>query len=682
MGAKQKNYSIFFIAILILLLGCLGVPTVGKDGKSTTAGELGSAGGEDSIAAIPEEPGPAAGNENIPAIPREHSPTKAAVDIGGETVSDANAQWSQTIKISAEITNDTGLDGVWVNVETGIGTDIEDMAFVSGSIWEADYTVREEAAQIFNYTVYANDTSGNVYNGTTNSFSTYNEGPYFLKDQMDAQGIQMWSESFDDAGWVPELVAPETIDVIIKNISSNGWPTFHDAQAAFFMLNENNRNSLKLHLVGVFDGIKYLDGLDMTAHVELVYYPVSYQTGEYNQMWNSDPYLDGDKLHLFTGSGNMIQNSIRITDSNPDTNKFVGFGNLTGVYDLQSSTNETDFYCGVDGVGYANFYAQYAPDGYDDTAFIDTYSHCEHLRLNTKASPSRNEWSSLFIGVLEGAKPLPIAFSSINELYSLEYMPVSYQTGTYDQKWVVEPSFDSNTLYLLRGAGNVKKADVKFEDNNPDTNKIVGFGEGVGVFEANANITNDAIQFGITGVGALMNASGSWPDYTGGLGIQYAPDGFENTAFVDGYSHCEHLRLNTKASPDKSEWSSLFIGVLEGAKPLPFPGIDINESFELEYMPVWLLNTTFDSKWFVSPFGQDNNMAIISNGSGHIKISELSIADSNPSTGEITGISGVYGPSDFYSSIHTDNLTWLNADIHSSTGAVNGTTGLYIAYGD
>jgi hypothetical protein len=653
--------------------------------------------------------------------------------------------------------------------------------------------------------------------------------PYLSESQLSGQGLKIISEAYNDDYWIPQFNGSySTLELTICNVSAEGFPMFHDAEHVTFATNTPPCNegdefpSMHFHIAGgiaKFDGIKFLQGVNITASVSLLYFPVSYQTGERDQKWKSDPYLDGDKLYLFSGSGNMIQSSIRMTDSNPDTNKFVGFGDLTGVYNTKSAADQTDFYCFVDGQGYANFYAQYAPDGYDNAAFTETYSHLEHISLDIDSAPSSNTHSSSFIGVLNGAKPL-LDNITINQHLEAEYMPVSYQTGTYDQKWDVEPSFDGERLKLFSGSGNMIRNSIIMTDSNSDTNKFVGFGDLTGIYDLQSSASETDFYCSVDGVGyadfyvqyapsvyddttfidtyshcehltldtnaspnkgsydssfvGVMNGmkpllpgidfaenldveymptsyagtdqtydqkwnvnpsfndnrlylfSGSgnlksnvikitdsnpdtnkfvgFGDLTGvynilssvnqtnfvsnanGIGyadfyVQYAPDGYADTSFIDGYSYCEHLRLETKASPTGSSYDSSFIGVLNGAKPLPFPDIDINESFMLGYSRVGC----FDSRWFVSPAKLDNNIVIINNGTGILDIDELSIADNNPDTDEILGITGLSSDlysSDFYSSLSTDNLTWLDADIHTFHAVVNEETGLYIAYGD
>ena len=518
--------------------------------------------------------------------------------------------------------------------------------------------------------------------------------PYIAESFLEAQGLSIVSESYNDAYWIPQFSSSVSgINLEICNVDSNGWPIFHDAEGVVITSpgscsscdGGDEYPCINVAVTGKFDGIKFLSGVNFTQlEIELEYMPVSYQTGTYDQKWGSNPYFSGDKLYLYSGAGNVINSIIDVNDNNPTTQKFVGFGDLTGVFSIESIADQDSIHITPKGVGYANLYLQYAPEGYNDYAFIDTYSNAEHVQLLTTTSSSGvTNVASSVIGLMNGMKPLPLAGSNVTLLsleLELEYMPVSYQTGTYDRKWRVEPSFDGNKLKLFSGSGNLITGRVEFEEIGEDNNlSLVGLGPTmVGVF----TIENQVFAWDTPCEEGASELCSAYPnsrynymkDSVKGVGyadssIQFEPsDRYGGTSFMDSYSHGEHIQLNTatKSNPGitgagivNSYFNSNMIGVYDGMKPL-LDNINFTYELELEYMPTSYQTGTYDQKWRVDP-SFDGEKLRLASGAGNIITHRIELGENDVNTrNKIVGFGDFVGTFSNEESISLDESVGPN----------------------
>ena len=231
--------------------------------------------------------------------------------------------------------------------------------------------------------------------------------------------------------------------------------------------------------------------------------------------------------------------------------------------------------------------------------------------------------------------------SAAGSFAELNYSSVTYQTGTYDQKWGSAPYFNDteHKLYLLSGSGDMASILEMKENVTAGTiPKVVGVGDLVGEFQIatvahGKNSTYNELDSSMQGTG--------YAD----LYVQYAPDtSYENTTFIPTFLDCEKLQLETTSSIEPGTSSTIttaadVVGIASGAEYLnlnnmPLDNVAINEAFDLEYHPVNISCDMFDECWSVKPVQYDDILVIL-RGTGTITGLNFSFNDSTAAHPEI-----------------------------------------------
>ena len=525
--------------------------------------------------------------------------------------------------------------------------------------------------------------------------------PYLNESELEAQGLSLVSEDFNETHWIPHFNASySSINLTICNVSTEGFPMFHDGENVIFATNQppcdgsDEFPSTTINIIGQFDGIRFLmPDTNISAEAELQYMPVNYQTGDHDQKWMSDPYFDGEKLYLFSGSGNVITDRIEFeTTANNTEPPVAGMGGFTGVFSIEifvqawattaagciywdGHQNQINYTClnssdnygpynyvtsSIKGVGYVNQFIQFTP-GYDYAIpFIDSYSHCEHLMLTTEVKTREGvregNFNSNVIGVFDDMKPLPLESVAFTKELEVEYMPVTDTEGNvHDQKWQISPSsFDGEKFYLMSGSGNVitdrTELETQWSGDNTNPRHLVGMGGLNGVFSIEefaqtwANGSEDP-RYSRICCYSSSNCS-ACPAFNApynylkssikGVGyadqyFQFAPGYDHSTAFIDSYSHCEHLQLNTEVESNGTanygNFNSNVMGSFDGMKPLLNSSqLSFTQELEVEYMPVSYQTGTYDQMWSLSPSFDGENLYLLS-GAGNVITNRISLKE-------------------------------------------------------
>jgi hypothetical protein len=138
----------------------------------------------------------------------------------------------------------------------------------------------------------------------------------------------------------------------------------------------------------------------------LYYTSISYYwTGEYDQKWKSAPYFNDteSRLYLLSGSGIMTKLNLTIEEDTTKRTipKVVGVGDFVGQSHIETvaqgkNSKYNNLASSIKGVGYADLYAQYAPDtSYENITFIPRFSNCEKLEESMDSIISGSESGNL-----------------------------------------------------------------------------------------------------------------------------------------------------------------------------------------------------------------------------------------------------------------------------------------------
>ncbi|RZB33182.1 MAG: hypothetical protein AEth_00101 [Candidatus Argoarchaeum ethanivorans] len=444
--------------------------------------------------------------------------------------------------------------------------------------------------------------------------------------------------------FLPQPALAETQTRILNN-ASNSFPMFSNAEYVNFTIGDDTI-ILTLDTNASYDGVCNLSNITGTnisaagSFAELNYSSVTYQTGEYDQKWESAPYFNSttNRLHLFSGSGIVTAFKLTMEENSTSVNKtipkVVGVGSAAGQFLIETTAEgKNSTYNLLDanmrGVGYMDSYVQYAPDtSYENTTFIPTFLDCEKLELQTISLIEPGISSILttladVLGIASGAEPVPeVSHEWTSELQlDVEYFPTTYRNHSYNQTWNVTPYFNSTTnrLHLFSGSGIVTAFKLTMEENSTSVNKtipkVVGVGSAAGQFliETTAEGKNSTYNL----LDANMRGVGYMDSY-----VQYAPDtSYENTTFIPTFLDCEKLELQTISLIEPGISSILttladVLGIASGAECLmfndiPLDNVAINETFDLEYHPVNISCDMFDECWSVKPVQYDDILVIL-----------------------------------------------------------------------
>ena len=445
-------------------------------------------------------------------------------------------------------------------------------------------------------------------------------------------------------------------------------PTF--SQCERLQLNTNSFGSwigYEAHMIGVAEGTEavYFVSPDwnVSLDLDLEYFPITYQGVTHDQKWAVFPFFDDveHKLYLLSGSGLITTLDLEINENSTTTPipKVVGVGSTIGQFQIEtfaegSNSNYNWLESNIKGIGYANIYAQYAPDtSYENTPFLPTISQCEKLQVSIDSSISGSESKVAYqvdvLGVANGAEPIPIVSHDWNLSLDLdvEYFPITYQGVSHDQKWAVFPFFDDveHKLYLLSGSGLITTLDLEINENSTTTPipKVAGIGSLVGDINIQTaaegiNSADNHLFSRIVGVGFAK------------LYVQYAPDAsYEDITFIPTFSQCERLQLNTNSFGSFIVYDVHVLGLATGVECLKFDGIPldnvaINGTFDLTYHPVYISGDEFDEKWSVEP-EQYEDVLVILRGTGTMTELNFVFNDSTAAHPEISSygyLSGDY----------------------------------------
>jgi hypothetical protein len=289
---------------------------------------------------------------------------------------------------------------------------------------------------------------------------------------------------------------------------SNSFPMFSNAEYVHFTIGNDNI-TLTLDDNASFDGVCNLSdlmGRDVSVAgttVELNYFPITYQNHSHDQKWVSAPFFDDTehKLYLLSGSGLITTLDLEINENLATTPipKVVGVGSTVGQFQIEtfaegSDSNYNWLESDIKGVGYANIYAQYAPDtSYEDITFIPTFSQCEQLQLNTNSIGSFIVYDVHVLGLATGVECLkfdgiPLDNVAINGTFDLTYHPVYISEDEFDEKWSVEPEQYEDILVILRGTGTMTELNFVFNDSTAAHPEISSYGYLSGDYNITANI--------------------------------------------------------------------------------------------------------------------------------------------------------------------------------------------------
>jgi hypothetical protein len=519
--------------------------------------------------------------------------------------------------------------------------------------------------------------------------------------------------------WNDPVLGPNT-SVLEQNWNSNVIGTWDGAAPIYTLTAPDINDSDKVAVTGS----PPMSYFNFTQECEFEYMPVSYQTGTYDQKWSIQPSFDGEKLHLASGSGNVITNRVEFEAEDPNLHPLVGAGSGAGVFSIEvflmSWTSDCIGYLGpvcnftgpyryakssIKGVGHLDYFWQFAPNMTNSVAYTDVYNHAEQLQLTTEvktrawdddvlgaSSVLEQNWNSNVIGTWDGAAPMYVlaapetpghmSYFNFTHEGEYEYMPVSYQTGTYDQKWSLQPSFDGEKLYLISGSGNVITNRIELEaasaDNEtPALPPVAGMGGLTCVFsiENFAQAADSESRFGCdpdpgctsdccvsTGPYNYVKSSIKGVGYANEF-IQFTPDYGYNTSFIDSYDHCEHIQFNTEVDTTSegirwANYNSNVIGVYEGE--LPFANdVYFKHDVELEYMPVSGDSGSYDFKWSIEPNRIGDEYYFVTEGTGNVIIDNVTFLPKNPIPDNFSYMSG-FVEGDYHETISSDYSSYLN----------------------
>jgi hypothetical protein len=402
------------------------------------------------------------------------------------------------------------------------------------------------------------------------------------------------------------------------------------------------------------------------SHAELNYTTITYQNITYDQKWELAPYYNETehKLYLLSGSGLLTAFTLTMEEDTTKTNKtipkVVGVGDLCGNFSIETTTDARDstynwLDADINGVGYLDLYAQYAPDtSYNNVTYLPSFSQCEKLQVKTSSysySGSESmETISDVLGFANGRVPIiGVSPGDIKFVFDVEYFPIIYQNITYDQKWELAPYYNEteHKLYLLSGSGLIPAFTLTMEEDTPKTNKtipkVVGVGDLCGNFsietttEAEArDSTYNWLDADIKGVGYLD------------LYAQYAPDtSYNNVTYLPTFSQCEKLQLSTHTYGSSLAYIANVLGYANSVEYLkfnnnPLDNVAINETFDLEYHPVNRSCNLFNEKWSVKPM-QHGDTLVLLRGTGNVTVLNFTIDDCNAAHPEIISYGNLSG---------------------------------------
>ncbi len=192
---------------------------------------------------------------------------------------------------------------------------------------------------------------------------------------------------------------------------STSFPIFSNAEYVNFTIGRNTIK-LTLDLNASFGGVCNLSNLTGTnislagSFAELNYTSISYYwTGEYDQKWKSAPYFNDTESRLYLLSGSGIMTKLNLTIEEDTTKKtipkVVGVGDFVGDFHIETmaqgkNSNYNNLTSSIKGVGYADFYVQYATNtSYENTPFLPIFSNCERLQESADSIISGSEPGNL-----------------------------------------------------------------------------------------------------------------------------------------------------------------------------------------------------------------------------------------------------------------------------------------------
>jgi hypothetical protein len=244
---------------------------------------------------------------------------------------------------------------------------------------------------------------------------------------------------------------------------------------------------------------------NLSLDINVEYVPINFIPGypSYDQKWEFYPFFEDaeHKLYLLSGSGIITASKLEMKENATDKAipKVVGVGSTVGQFQIEtvaesSNSNYNSLESDIKGIGYANIYAQYAPDtSYEDITFIPTFSQCERLQLNTHSNGSVVTCAAKMLGVWTGSECLmfngiPLDMVAIDETFDLTYHPVIISEDKFDEKWSVKPEQYEDTLVILRGTGAMTALNFIYNDSTAAHPEISSYGYLRGDYTITANI--------------------------------------------------------------------------------------------------------------------------------------------------------------------------------------------------
>jgi hypothetical protein len=463
-----------------------------------------------------------------------------------------------------------------------------------------------------------------------------------MEGEYKPQSIKDRDSILSECPWVNISAGPETETIILNNVS-NSFPIFSNAEYVNFTIGSNTIK-LTLDLNASFGGVCNLSNLTGTnislagSFAELNYTSISYYwTGEYDQKWKSAPYFNDTENRLYLVSGSGIMTKLNLTIEEDSTKKpipkVVGVGDFVGDFHIETmaqgkNSTYNDITSSIKGVGYADFYVQYAPNtSYENTPFLPTFSNCERLQESVDSIISGSESTVVYqvdvVGVANGTEPISGVSHDWNLSLELdvEYFPITYQNDSYDQTWEVYPYFNNteSRLYLLSGSGIMTKLNLTIEEYTIKKSipKVVGVGDFVG--QSHIETVAQGINSNYNNLASSIKGAGYADLYA-----QYAPDtSYESTPFLPRFSNCERLQESVDSIISGSESIIYYrvdvVGVANGTEPVSNVSHDWNLSLELdvEYFPITYRNFSYNKTWEVYQyFNNTENRLYLLEGSG------------------------------------------------------------------
>ncbi|MFA5142452.1 MAG: LamG domain-containing protein [Candidatus Woesearchaeota archaeon] len=231
-------------------------------------------------------------------------------DLTGQLISVTNpAELGENATLYINLTSDTPIDRVWITIWTTIAEGINRiwqgfLSLLAGTIWSIQIPVNESFGRITNYTIYANDTWGNIVNVSGNI--TTNQPPHYSNNATNFTSIGFLQTGIFNLTWTDR---EQLSGFIFSTNASGAW-----------------RNNSWTRLSGTVNVSSTVYQINVSQYTRVGW---RYYANDSNNVWNATP------IYTFV-TIDSVEPSISFVASTPSN------ATRTGNYSVEINVSITE----------------------------------------------------------------------------------------------------------------------------------------------------------------------------------------------------------------------------------------------------------------------------------------------------------------------------------------------------